>query len=114
MSLISNGAIFGNVKFLTLKRTTIVPFAHCTLKNRRHSDFQSMVPPLLLAPSRRASLRLPVRGGDRMKKTGWIGALSFFTLLALAGVAAAAQPSCDETAVASAKAAIDADCPCAG
>src|SRR5881397_1591399 len=53
-------------------------------------------------------------GGNRMKKTGRISALSFFTLLALAGVAAAAQPSCDETAVASAKAAIDADCPCAG
>jgi hypothetical protein len=49
-----------------------------------------------------------------MKKTGWISAFSFFTLLAVAGVAAAAQPTCDETAVASAKAAIDLDCPCAG
>jgi len=48
-----------------------------------------------------------------MKKTEWMSALSFFALLAMAGVAAAA-PTCDETAVALAKTAIDADCPCAG
>jgi hypothetical protein len=49
-----------------------------------------------------------------MKKTGWMNALSFFGLLAMAGVASAAQPTCDEIAVASAKTAIDTDCPCAG
>jgi hypothetical protein len=49
-----------------------------------------------------------------MKKTRWMSALSFFALFAVARVAAAAQPSCDETAVTSVKAAIDADCPCAG
>jgi hypothetical protein len=48
-----------------------------------------------------------------MKKTGWMSAFSFFALLGMAGVAAAA-PTCDETAVASAKTAIDTDCPCAG
>jgi hypothetical protein len=48
-----------------------------------------------------------------MKKTGWMSALSFFALLAMAGVASAA-PTCDEFAVARAKTAIDLDCPCAG
>jgi hypothetical protein len=48
-----------------------------------------------------------------MKKIGWMSALSFFALLAMAEVGSAA-PTCDETAVASAKTAIDTDCPCAG
>jgi hypothetical protein len=48
-----------------------------------------------------------------MKKTGWMSAFSFFALLGMAGVAAAA-PTCDEIAVGSAKTAIDTDCPCAG
>src|SRR5262245_55960189 len=67
-----------------------------------------MVPPLLSGSSMTAG-----QGGGQMRKTAWIS-VSIFTLLALARLGAAAEATCDEISVASAKAAIDADCPCAG
>ena len=49
-----------------------------------------------------------------MKKLGFLYALSISVILAGTTCVASAKQTCDETAVASAKAAVDAACPCAG
>jgi hypothetical protein len=49
-----------------------------------------------------------------MKSSRWILTLPVLAVLAWAATADAKQPTCDPTAIAAAKAAVDAACPCAG